>query len=176
MVVTQSADKVIATLRERAAKICQAEGVAGEHPRAVPSAVDPPALVGVAEDQVEDRVQVSLFPGDLDPGSSELDRGLEQLVPGKTTVNGMDRLQPGSRAGHRAGGLADAEDLSGLAVTAETDVDRVHLCVRRHRSAQARRRDEEISHARSAPIARQHERKASSTRACQRALGHPGGK
>ena len=88
----------------------------------------------------------------------------------------MDRLQPGSRAGHRAGGLADAEDLSGLAVTAETDVDRMHLRVRRHRPAQTRRGNEEIGDPRRPPVAGQNEGEASGARPRQRALGHPGGK
>ena len=111
---------------------------------------------------------------DLDAAPRQLDRGLEQDRPRQPAVGAMHGLETRRGAGHGTGGLADPEDLGGLAVAAEGDVDRVHLRLGGRRAADPGRRDEEVRHPRRPPVGRDDEREAAGPRAGQRALGHPG--
>ncbi len=112
---------------------------------------------------------------DLDAGPRQLDRGLEQDAPRQPAVCPVHGLEPLRRAGHGAGRLADPEHLSRLAVPAEGDIDRMHLGLGGRRTADSRRRDEEVRHPRRPPIRGNDEGEASGSRSRQRALGHPGG-
>src|SRR5207247_6955164 len=58
---------------DRLAELRQAQDVAGHEPGAAVLAVEPAALVGVAEDEVEDRMQVGLRARPLDAVARELD-------------------------------------------------------------------------------------------------------
>src|SRR5439155_8132888 len=89
-------------------------------------AVHAPALVGVPEDDVEDRVEVRLRPRQLEAAACELDRRLEQPPPGQRRVCTVRLGEAGDGARDGAGRRADAEDLAGLTAL-EGDVDRLHL-------------------------------------------------
>src|SRR2546430_1041011 len=84
--------------------------------RARPPLVDPPALVGVAEDQVEDRVQVGLRARELDPVAGELDRRSDELRPRPRPVRAVRRLEARGSAGDGGRRRADVEDLRRRAV------------------------------------------------------------
>ena len=163
-------------LLERAAEVAQREQVAGQQAGAVRAAVDAAPLGRVAQDQVEDRVQVSLLARHLETAARQLDRGLEQLPPGQSAVPSVHRLEPQNRARDGAGGLADVEDLGRLAVAAETDVDRLHLGSRRDGATESRGGDEEVRHPGGTAVGGKDEGETSRPRAGERALGHPGGK
>ena len=136
-------------------------------------AVDRPALGRVAEDEVEDRVQVRLLRRELDALAGERDRRLEQPAPGERPVALVRRLQPGDDAGNGARAFSDEIDLRRRAV--EVDVDRLHVRLRRLARALSGQRDEEVEQP-IAPVARAvHEQKAAGRRPGQRALGDPGG-
>ena len=66
---------------ERAGEVGKTEDVARLQPGAVRPAVEAAPLGGVAEDQVEDRVQVRLRPRQLDALAGELDRRRDDLGP-----------------------------------------------------------------------------------------------
>src|SRR5205823_5669189 len=102
-------------------EVRQPQRVAGDEPRAVGPAVDTAALVEMAQDQVEDRVEVRLLARDLDAAPRELDRRLQELAPRQPSVRLVDGLEPAGRAGDRARRRADPEDLGRLAVAAEAD-------------------------------------------------------
>ncbi len=104
---------------ERLAEVGELQEVARKQAGAVGAAVEAAALVGVAQDQVEDRVQVRLRPGELDAVAGELDRRLQELAPGQPSVARVQRLEPGRRSRHGARSRADPEDLGRLAVPAE---------------------------------------------------------
>ena len=89
------------------------------------SFVDLPRFGRVAQDEVEDRVQVCLSVVQLDPVPREVDRRPEELAPRERAEGAMRLLQADRRAGDRARGGADVEGLGRAA--AEVDVDAVHL-------------------------------------------------
>ena len=101
---------VLSQLLERVAEIREHDPVARGEPRPV-RAVDAVSLLGVTEDQVEDRVQVGLRPRHFEPLVRELDRGLEERPPGKRPVGSVGFREAGDRTRHRAGRRADPEDL-----------------------------------------------------------------
>ncbi len=125
------------------------------------------------QDQVENRVQMGLRAGHLDSATCELDRRREQLRPGQGPVGAMQGLEPCRRSGDRARGLADPEDLGGRSVTAELDVDRVHLGVPGALVSSPRGGHEEVREALGTAVGRVHKRKTACSRAGQRALGDP---
>ena len=135
--------------------------------------VDAAALGGVAQDHVEDRVQVGLRARELDAVAGKLDRGRDQLRPRQRAVRAVRRLEAGGHTGDGSGRRADVEHLLRRAV--EVDVDLLHLPALARRRPKARHRDEEVEEPR-APVARpvdEHETAATGTR--ERALGDPGG-
>src|SRR4029079_12833650 len=69
---------------ERRREVLLHERVAGRESLAV-ALVDGARLRRVAQDQVEDRVQVRLARVELDSVTRHLDRGLEKVAPGQTT-------------------------------------------------------------------------------------------
>src|SRR5439155_13732635 len=104
-----------------------------------------PRLRRVAQDQVEDAVQVRLPVVELDAIARELDRGLEEVTPRQASERLVRGLKPECGAGNRAGRGADVKALRRAA--AEVDVDVFHqgeLGV----VAEARDRDEEVEYAR----------------------------
>ena len=169
----ERAGALLGDLLERPAEIGQAQHVAREEAGAVGPAVETAPLVRVTQDQVEDRMQVRLRPVQLDARTSELDRRLQELAPGKPAVAPVQRLEAHRRARYGARRLADPEDLDGL-VVAKADVDRVHGGPGRRRAPLSRRRDEEIGHPRRAPVARDDQGEAARARPGERAFGHPG--
>src|SRR5438105_9639551 len=108
---------------ERVGEAGQAEAVAA-HETVPLTAVRLRAFGGVAEDRVEDRVQVRLRARELDPVAGELDRGREQLRPGELSAGAVRYLEAERRSGDGDGGGADPEDLRARAV--EGDVDLLH--------------------------------------------------
>src|SRR5205823_6454987 len=56
-----------------------------------------PALGRVSKDEVEDRVQIRLRVGQLHPAACELDRRLEQLLPGQGAERALSTLEPERR-------------------------------------------------------------------------------
>ncbi len=160
---------------ERLTEIGQAELVPRLEAAPVRAAVDTAALGGVAQDLIEDRVEMRLRPRERNAAAGELDRGLQQLAPRQPSVGPVNRLEACSRARNGAGGLADPEDLRRVAVAAEPDVDRVHLRTPRHRSATPGRRDEKVRHPRRPPVRGGDQGEATRPRPGQRALGYPGG-
>src|SRR5437764_1380427 len=95
---------------ERAREVGHREPVARDEALAVPL-VDPPALVGVAEYQVEDRVQVRLRARELDSLACELDSGRDELRPRLRPVRAVRSLEAGRRARDADRRGADVEDL-----------------------------------------------------------------
>ena len=82
-------------------EVGKADDVAGEQTRAVRPAVQPPAFGGVAQDQVEDCVQMGLSAIQLDPVTRQLERRLDHLAPGQPSVGAVHGLEPGARPWHR---------------------------------------------------------------------------
>ena len=111
----------------------------------------------------------------LEAAVSELDRRLEKLGPWQAAVGTVQRLQACGGARDGTGGLADAEDLGGVAVATEAHVDRVHRGTCHDRPSLARRRNEEIGDPRGTTVTGHDESEAARARPGQRALGHPGG-
>jgi hypothetical protein len=162
-------------LFERAAQIGEHQQVSRLQPRAVVAAVQTTTLQGVAEDQVEDGVEVSLWPRQLDARARELDRRLHELRPWQTAVLGVHALETGRGARDSTRRAADPEDLRRLGV-AVADVDRLHLPALGRVAPVSRRRDEEVGEPRRAPVTRPDEREATGTRPGERTLGDPGRK
>ena len=156
---------------DRVRQVGEPEPVSRPEPRAS-APVHASALGRVAQDQVEDRVEIRLRSRQLDAGAGSLDGRLREDAPGQGAVASMRGGQPGHCAGDGAGRRADVEHLGRLA--AEVDVDRFHLRPAAAPSAQPRRRDEEVQHSRG-PVARAvDEHEATRSRAGERALGDPG--
>ena len=82
---------------ERLPEVGEHEPVAGDQAVAV-HAVHRVALVGVAQDRVEDVVQVRLALGQLDPVAGVRDRRLEQHPPGQRAEAAMGFAEPGRRS------------------------------------------------------------------------------
>src|SRR5204862_3144667 len=101
-------------LLQRRPEVAENEPVAGDQTRT--TAVDPPAIGRVSQDQVEDRVQVGLRTGQLDPSARELERRFEEARPRHRSVRPVRSLQAGDRPGDRTGAGSDPEDLAGAAV------------------------------------------------------------
>ena len=158
---------------ERVREVRQAERVAGDEPRPGRAAVDPPRLVGVADDRVEHRVEVRLRACELHTAPCELDRGCEQLLPWEAPIGPVNGFQAGRgpRDGDRR--RADQKRLRGAGAGAEVDLDRVHLSPARPPQAEAGRRDEEVGDPRRPP-AGVDEHEAARSRARQVALGDGG--
>ena len=135
--------------------------------------VDRPPLGRVAQDQVEDRVQVRLRPGELHSAAGERDRGLEEPAPGQRSVALVRRLEPGDGPRHGAGAGADEEHLRRR--TVEVDVDRLHVGLHRAAGAAARQRDEEVEEAVGSVPGAVHEQEAAGRGPGQRAFRDPGG-
>jgi hypothetical protein len=127
----------------------------------------------VAQDQVEDRVQVGLGPIQLEAAAGELDRRLQQLGPWQPTVGPVQRFQACRGAGDGIRCLADPEDLSRVAVASEADVDRVHGRAGGRRAATARCRDEEIGDPGGPPVAGNDQGEPAGAGPGQGAFRHP---
>ena len=159
-------------LLERRPEVVQDEAVARAETRA--AAVDPPPLVRVAQDQVEDAVQVRLRRGQLDAVPRKLERRPEQARPRQRAERPVRRLEARRRPGHRA----RARRRSG----------RPGSCRRRSRcrspsmparrgtrGTEARGGDEEVEQAVAAVARAVDEHEPARARAGERALGDPGG-
>ena len=125
----------------------------------------------VAQDQVEDPVQVRLAVVELDAVARELDRRLEEVAPGEASERLVRRLEPECRARNRAGGGADVKALRRAA--AEVDVDVIH---QRELAlvAETGDRDEEVEYARALVARAVHEHEAAGARPGERAFRDPG--
>jgi hypothetical protein len=130
----------------------------------------------VAQDLVQDRVQVRLWPVELNAGSGEIDRGLQELAPGKPAVAPVQGLEAGGGSGHGARCLADPEHLGRLAIAAEADIDRVHRSSGRGRKSAAGRRDEEIGDPWGSAVTGNDQGEATRAGPGKGAFGDPGGK
>src|SRR6188508_1304641 len=125
---------------ERVGEIALDESLAGDDPPAF-RPEDRLTLLAVAQDEVDDGVQVRLRLGELDTVPGELDRRLHQALPRPRPVHAVDVLQTRRRARHGARSRPDPEDLRGLD---EADVDLLHLPRRRLPQTDARNGDEEV--------------------------------
>ncbi len=154
---------------QRLREVVLDQRVAGDQRGAV-LLVHGPRLRRVAQDQVEDAVQVRLPVVELDAIARELDRGLEEVTPRQASERLVRGLEPECGAGNRAGRGADVKALRRAA--AEVDVDVFHqgeLGV----VAEARDRDEEVEDARTAVARTVDEHEAACAGAGERALRHP---
>ena len=130
LAVVELTRAVLGDALERAREVGHLDPVARDEALAVPL-VDAAALLGVGEDQVEDRVQVGLRARELDPVARELDRGRDELRPRARAVGAVGRLEPGGGARDGVGGGADVEDLLRLAVEVHVHFLHVRALVRR---------------------------------------------
>ena len=99
---------------QRVREIALDEPLAGDEPPPL-RPEDRAALVAVAQDEVDDRVEVRLRRRQLDARSRAGSiAGATQLLPRPRPVDAVRLLEPGGRARDRARGRADAEDLRRL--------------------------------------------------------------
>ena len=133
-------------------------------------AVDRAALGSVAQDQVEDRVQVRLRRGQLDALARQARSRARAASPGQRPVCSVRRLQPGDGPGN--GARAGSDQVA--PVTSRRSRCRSTPCAaRRAARALAGHGDEEVEQA-VAPVARPvDEQEPAGGRAGQRALGDP---
>ena len=154
---------------ERAREVGHHEPVAGDEALAF-IGVERLPLLGMSQDQVEDRVEVRLGSVQLDAASRELDRGREQLAPRERPEGAVRLLQPGRGSGDGARRGADVEDLIRVA---EGDVDVVHRAALVGFEAAAGDVDEEVEQPCPAVVAAVDEHETAAARAGERALCHP---
>ena len=87
--------------------------------------VDPSSARLALEDRGEDLVEIALGRACGERATSELERGYEEPLPGKSPAAKVGLDKAGDEAGNRDGRLADVEDLRGGAD--EVDLDLLHL-------------------------------------------------
>ena len=156
---------------ERAREIGHHEPVARDEPVTV-AAVDHLSLACVAQDQIEDRVEIGLRFRQLDALPRVANRGLEQDRPGKRPEEPVRLAQPRGRPRDRAGRGADPERLRRL--RREGDVHGLHLCDLAAVEPESRNGDEVVEHARRAVAGTVDEHEAARAGAGEGTLGDPG--
>jgi hypothetical protein len=83
---------LVADRLERRDELAQVELVTGDETFAG-ATVDGAPLIGVAEDEIEDRVQIRLLARQLDAGARQLDRRRDQRSPRRRPVSAVHALE-----------------------------------------------------------------------------------